>query len=132
MTIAIASILAIIVLGFIVMVREKDLPEPEPVSPFAHLDERKAAIYDSLRDAQFEFRVGKLSEDDYQQTKKQLQKELAIVMAEVDRIKGTLPAPAVEPKPKKARPLNRVPIHAPVAARNSSRRSSSAANAASR
>jgi hypothetical protein len=102
MTIAIASILAIIVLGFIVMVREKDLPEPEPVSPFAHLDERKAAIYDSLRDAQFEFRVGKLSEEDYQQTKKQLQKELAVVMAEVDRIKGTLPAPAVEPKPKKA------------------------------
>jgi hypothetical protein len=102
MTIAIASVLAIIVLGFIVMVREKDLPEPEPVSPFAHLDERKAAIYDSLRDAQFEFRVGKLSEEDYQQTKKQLQKELAVVMAEVDRIKGTLPTPAVEPKPKKA------------------------------
>ena len=102
MIIAIASILALVVLGFIVMVREKDLPEPEPVSPFAHLDERKAAIYDSLRDAQFEFRVGKLSEEDYQQTKKQLQKELAVVMAEVDRIKGTLPAPAVEPKPRKA------------------------------
>lgn len=98
MTIALASLLALAVLGFILTVRSNDLPEAEPVSPFAHLDERKAAIYDSLRDAQFEFRVGKLSEDDYQQTKKQLQKELAVVMAEVDRIQSTLPAPSVEGK----------------------------------
>jgi hypothetical protein len=98
MTVAIASILTIVVLGFILTVRTKDLPALEPVSPFAHLDERKAEIYESLRDAQFEFRVGKLSEDDYQQTKKQLQKELAIVMAEIDRIQGTVTAPA----PKKA------------------------------
>src|SRR5579863_5793291 len=98
MIIALASLLAIAVLGFILTVRTEDLPEPEPVSPFAHLDERKAAIYDNLRDAQFEFRVGKLSDDDYQQTKLGLQKELAVVMAEVDRIKGTLPPPAVEGK----------------------------------
>ena len=53
------------------------LPEPEPVSPFQHLDERKAAIYENLRDLQFEYRVGKLSDADYQSTKKDLQKELA-------------------------------------------------------
>jgi hypothetical protein len=98
MTIALASLLALAVLGFILTVRSSDLPEPEPVSPFAHLDERKAAIYDNLRDAQFEYRVGKLSDDDYQQTKLGLQKELAVVMAEIDRIKGTLPAPPVEMK----------------------------------
>src|SRR5580692_6955694 len=98
MTIAIASLLALAVLGFILTVRQSDLPEPEPVSPFAHLDERKSAIYDNLRDAQFEFRVGKLSDDDYQQTKLGLQKELAVVMAEIDRIKATLPAPGLEPK----------------------------------
>jgi len=99
MTIVLASVLAIAVLGFILTVRT--LPEPEPVSPFAHLDERKAAIYDNLRDAQFEYRLGKLSDEDYQQTKLGLQKELAVVMAEIDRIKGTLPPPS-EPKPKKA------------------------------
>jgi len=98
MIIALASLLAIAVLGFILTVRTEDLPEPEPVSPFAHLDERKAAIYDNLRDAQFEFRVGKLSDQDYQQTKLGLQKELAVVMAEIDRIRGTLPATAVEGK----------------------------------
>ena len=102
MIIAITSILAIVVIVFVLGVRPKDLPEPEPVSPFAHLDERKAAIYDNLRDLQFEYRVGKLSDDDYQLTKKDLQKELAGVMAEVDRIKLQLQAgrpPAPKPKP---------------------------------
>jgi hypothetical protein len=110
MIIALASILAIAVLGFILTVRTEDLPETEPVSPFAHLDERKAAIYENLRDAQFEFRVGKLSELDYQQTKLGLQKELAVVMAEIDRIKSTLPPPAEAKKAEsKKAPKPQVP-----------------------
>ena len=90
MIIAITCVLAIVVIVFVLGVRPKDLPEPEPVSPFAHLDERKAAIYENLRDLQFEYRVGKLSDNDYQLTKKDLQKELATVMAEVDRVKAQL------------------------------------------
>ncbi|HLY16289.1 MAG TPA: hypothetical protein VKR61_03655 [Bryobacteraceae bacterium] len=109
MTIAIAALLAVGVIVFILAVRAKDLPEPDPVSPFQHLDERKAAIYDNLRDLQFEYRVGKLSDGDYQQTKKDLQRELAGVLAEVDRLKqqlnlnGAVPPPA--PAPKAADPL---------------------------
>jgi rRNA maturation endonuclease Nob1 len=90
MIIAITCVVAIVVIAFILGVRPKDLPEPEPVSPFAHLDERKAAIYENLRDLQFEYRVGKLSDTDYQNTKKDLQKELAAVLAEVDNIKARL------------------------------------------
>src|SRR2546426_2348322 len=85
MIILLASLLTIGVLVYILSVRVKDLPEPEPVSPFEHLDERKAAIYENLRDLQFEYRVGKLSDQDYQQTKLDLQRELAGVMAEIDR-----------------------------------------------
>jgi hypothetical protein len=48
------------------------------------LEERKAAIYENLRDLQFEYRVGKLSDSDYQQTKLTLQKELAGVLAEIE------------------------------------------------
>ena len=102
MIIAITCILAIVVIVFILGVRPKDLPEPEPVSPFAHLDERKAAIYENLRDLQFEYRVGKLSDEDYQVTKRDLQKELAVVLAEVDRIKSTLGTPVVKQKPAPA------------------------------
>jgi hypothetical protein len=92
MIIAITCLLAIAVIAFILTVRPKDLPEPEPVSPFAHLDERKAAIYENLRDLQFEYRVGKLSDADYQTVKQDLQKELAAVLAEVDKLRATLPA----------------------------------------
>ena len=99
MIIAITCVIAIAVIAFILGVRPKDLPAPEPVSPFAHLDERKAAIYENLRDLQFEYRVGKLSEADYQKTKQDLQNELATVLAEVDRVRAALPGqPAAKPK----------------------------------
>jgi hypothetical protein len=102
MVIAIAALVIVVVMVFILGVRAKDLPEPQPVSPFRHLDERKAAIYENLRDLQFEYRVGKLSDQDYQQTKKDLQRELAGVLAEVDRIKAQLsPNGAVPPPPPK-------------------------------
>ena len=101
MTILLASLITVGVIAFILSVRAKDLPQPEPVSPFHHLDERKVAIYENLRDLQFEYRLGKLSDQDYQQTKLDLQRELAGVMAEIDRVKaeiaaGKIPAPAPE------------------------------------
>jgi hypothetical protein len=109
--IAITCVVAIAVIAFILGVRPKDLPDPEPVSPFAHLDERKAAIYENLRDLQFEYRVGKLSDADYQSTKKDLQKELAAVLAEVDQLKVRLngSAPAVKKAPAVAVAPNTCP-----------------------
>lgn len=98
MIIAVTCLIAIAVIAFILGVRPKDLPAPEPESPFQHLDERKAAIYENLRDLQFEYRVGKLSDADYQHTKSDLQKELAVVLAEVDRLKAELGVQA-QPKP---------------------------------
>ncbi len=96
--IAITCVLAIAVLAFVLLVRPGDLPPPETPSPFAHLDERKAAIYESLRDLQFEYRVGKLSDEDYQNTKTDLQKQLAGVLAEVDRLKAELSGNAATPR----------------------------------
>ena len=101
MIIALACVIAIAVIAFILGVRAKDLPEPEPESPFLHLDERKAAIYENLRYLQFEYRVGKLSDQDYQNTKKDLQKELASVLAEVDALKAQLAGQVAPPAPPK-------------------------------
>ena len=103
---AIACLITAGVLLYILGVRPKDLPEPLPASPFQHLDERKAAIYENLRDLQFEYRLGKLSDADYQQTKKDLQKELAQVLAEVDRVReqiGAKPSKAIVTPPKPSR-----------------------------
>ena len=89
-------------IGFLLFIRFKDLPKPAPVSPFRHLDERKAAIYESLRDLQFEYRLDKLSDHDYQATKVELQKELARVLAETDRIKSEMGVAPAPPPPKPA------------------------------
>lgn len=103
-----AVILILASVAFTLGIRAKDLPAPESVSPTQYLEERKAAIYENLRDLQFEFRVGKLSDQDYQTTKLGLQQELAVVLAEIDRVLGVparpvspaAPAPAAEtPKP---------------------------------
>jgi hypothetical protein len=87
---------------FTLAIRAKDIPPPEPVSPTQHLEERKARIYENLRDLQFEYRVGKLSDNDYQQTKLALQQELASVLTEIDRMTPKKPAAAAAPKSKPA------------------------------
>jgi len=88
-----AALLAIAAIVFTLMIRARDLPEPEPASPTGHLEERKATIYENLRDLQFEYRVGKLSDQDYQQTKQDLQRELALVMAQIEGVKPAVLAP---------------------------------------
>jgi hypothetical protein len=84
----IAAVLTFAVVLYTLFVRAQDLPEVAPASPAQHLESRKAAIYESLRDLQFEYRVGKLSDEDYQRTKKDMQAELAVVIAEMDRLQG--------------------------------------------
>jgi hypothetical protein len=105
MVFAAAAILIAAVLLFVLLIRKQDLPQPEPVSPTAHLEERKKAIYESLRDLQFEYRMNKLSDQDYQDTKLDLQRQLATVLAEIEKVNthGAKPAPAPAPaKPQAA------------------------------
>jgi hypothetical protein len=111
MVLPIAVLLTIGTLVFTLLVRAKDVPAPEPVSPTQHLDERKAQIYDNLRDLQFEYRLGKLSDEDYKKTKVGLQGELARVLAEIDAIKSqnpqavkTAPKPVLQSVPKPEAP----------------------------
>src|ERR1700675_1201843 len=99
--IAVAALVVAVTLFFTLTIREKDLPPADPVSPTQHLDDRKAQIYENLRDLQFEYRVGKLSDADYQQTKLGLQKELAGVLGEIEKVMGGVAA-APAPKPKLA------------------------------
>src|SRR5271170_4252913 len=89
---------------FTLLVRGRDIPDTPAVSPTRHLEERKAAIYENLRDLQFEFRVGKLSDADYQQTKVGLQKELAGVIGEIEKVSAAAAAPASKGKPGAEKP----------------------------
>jgi hypothetical protein len=95
---------------FALFVRAKDIPPPDPVSPTQHLDERKAAIYENLRDLQFEYRVGKLSDADYQSTKIALQKELAVVLAEIDKFAHATPVKAKHVESQAAKVVAAKPV----------------------
>ncbi len=94
-----AVAIALGALVYTLAVRGRDLPEAAPVSPVAGLQEKKAVIHENLRDLQFEYRVGKLSDEDYQRAKLDLQRELAAVMAEMDRLSvaGAVPQPSAAP-----------------------------------
>jgi hypothetical protein len=101
MLFAAAVLLTVGAIAFTLFIREKDLPQPDATTGYEHLEQRRARIYENLRDLQFEYRVGKLSETDYQATKQSLQGELAAVLAELDQLKGQAPPPA-KPKPELA------------------------------
>ena len=109
MVLSAAVVLVMGTLLFTLFVRSQDVPETPAVSPTAHLEERKAQIYENLRDLQFEFRLGKLSDADYQKTKIDLQRELAKVLAEIDAVQPPVPAkPARAPAAKVAETLAKV------------------------
>jgi hypothetical protein len=100
MVLAVAVLLALGSIAFTLIVRGKDVPETPPISPTAHLEQRKAQIYENLRDLQFEYRLGKLSDDDYQKTKVDLQRELAKVLAEIDTVQPAQAKAAAAPRAK--------------------------------
>lgn len=106
MIVAGAVLLALAALIFTLFVRGKDVPEPVPVSPVQYLEDRKQAIYGNLRDLQFEYRLGKLSDEDYQQTKQALQRELAGVLVETEEtIKRLGLAPVRVPAKQSSAPV---------------------------
>lgn len=106
MIVAFALTLTAATLFAVFFVRRQDIPEPLPVSPIQHLEDRKQAIYDNLRDLQFEYRLGKLSDGDYRETKLALQRELAVVLSEME---GTINRLGLQPKRVPAKSTSKKP-----------------------
>src|SRR2546426_11044895 len=52
----------------------------------AYLRERKEAVYENLRDLNFEYKAGKFPENDYQAMKNSLEEEAATILAEIARL----------------------------------------------
>jgi len=51
-----------------------------------YLEERKEATYENLRDLNFEYKAGKLSEEDYAMQRAALEDEAAAILAEMESI----------------------------------------------
>jgi hypothetical protein len=65
----------------------------------SYLRERKDAVYENLRDLNFEFKAGKMPDADYQSLKASLQDEAATLLAEIARLEAKAAT-----SPRKARP----------------------------
>jgi hypothetical protein len=52
----------------------------------AYLRERKEAVYENLRDLNFEYKAGKFPESDYREMKTSLEDEAAAILAEIARL----------------------------------------------
>ena len=64
----------------------------------SYLRERKDAVYENLRDLNFEYQAGKVPDVDYQSLKLSLQDEAATLLAEIARLEAKATA-----APRKAR-----------------------------
>ena len=51
-----------------------------------YLRERKEAVYDNLRDLNFEYKAGKFPDSDYQEMKTSLEDEAAAILSEIARL----------------------------------------------
>ena len=87
-----AVLLALGALLFTLVVRRGDLPEAAGGSPAGYLEEKQRTFNENLGDLQFEHRVGKLSDADFEEARKILQVEFAGVAA-------AAPPPAPKPAP---------------------------------
>jgi hypothetical protein len=57
-----------------------------------YLRERKDAVYENLRDLNFEYKAGKVPDADYTSLKSSLQDEAATILAEIARLENPAPA----------------------------------------
>lgn len=91
----VCAALAGFALLYTLWVPREDVYVPPPPTELDHLREKKKVIYDNLKDLNFEYRTGKLSDDDYQQLKTGLQYEMALVMKNIEELEAKEPRKAV-------------------------------------
>jgi len=88
------ALLAAAAIVFIFMVQPDGSDAAPHRTKLDQLMERRDAIYENLRDLRFEYRAGKFSEADYEETKQLLEIEAARVLADMDTLTGGTPTPA--------------------------------------
>jgi len=58
----------------------------------SYLRERKEAVYENLRDLNFEYKAGKFPDEDYQAMKNSLEEEAAAILAEIAELEAAAPS----------------------------------------
>jgi hypothetical protein len=85
MSLLAGSILTIILFAYILWPERNPFVQADKTR-VDYLRERKEAIYDNLRDLNFEYLAGKYPEADYNEQRKSLEDEAAQTIAEMDAL----------------------------------------------
>jgi hypothetical protein len=87
MTLLICFVLTAAALFYVFSVPEVVVAGPEQTRA-AFLRERKEAVYENLRDLNFEYKAGKVPDADYQSMKGSLEDEAAAILAEIAQLES--------------------------------------------
>src|SRR5436309_15695120 len=85
MTLLLCSLITLAVLLYVFYLPGKLQLGPEKTR-LGYLRERREAVYENLRDLNFEYKAGKFPDADYQSMKLSLEEEAAGILAEIARL----------------------------------------------
>lgn len=85
MTLLVCGLLTLAALVYVFSVPSRLSAGPEQTR-VAFLRERRDAVYENIRDLNFEYKAGKVPEVDYQSMKNSLEEEAAALLAEIARL----------------------------------------------
>ena len=97
MTLLICGLITLAALFYVFHIPKVLTSGPEQTRA-AFLRERKDAVYENLRDLNFEYKAGKLPEGDYLSLKVSLEDEAAGILAEIARLESPTPSAAGQGK----------------------------------
>jgi hypothetical protein len=90
MMLAICAVFTLALFAY-VFYPERNLATQRVKTRLDFLEERKAVLYDNLRDLNFEYRAGKYPEEDYIAQRAGLEAEAAHVLAEIEHLQQPTP-----------------------------------------
>jgi len=85
MNLFVCAVITLASLYYIFFFPAKSTPEKKKTR-LGYLRERKEAVYENLRDLNFEYKAGKVPDADYQSMRASLEEEAAAIMAEIARL----------------------------------------------
>ena len=84
-----AVAILVLTLGLSLYIFSSVTPESAEIKTRAtYLRERRDAVYENLRDLNFEYKAGKLSDADYDTLRASLESEAASILAEIERLEA--------------------------------------------
>lgn len=82
MSLVVCALITLLVLTYVFYLPGKLRLGPEKTR-LSFLQERREAVYENLRDLNFDYRAGKLPDSDFQNMKRSLEDEAAELLAEI-------------------------------------------------